>query len=104
MRKISFCEKHFCSLFSWALIRTFSLKLFHITDYINFIGLKKCKKEFNMLEIVLVQGFCPLKINITEFFNRFRLKLYSDTLQSWYYQLVHFAKKCALNYGKTYCS
>ena len=56
MRKISFCEKHFCSLFSWAPIRTFSLKLFHITDYINFIGLKKCKKECNMLEIILVQA------------------------------------------------
>ena len=46
MRKISF----------WAPIRTFSLKLFHITDYINFIGLKKCKKECNMLEIILVQA------------------------------------------------
>ena len=53
---VRFCEKHFCSLFSWAPIRTFSLKLFHITDYINFIGLEKCKKECNMLEIILVQA------------------------------------------------
>ena len=28
-----------------------------------------------MLQIILVQGFCPLKIKITQFPNRFCLKL-----------------------------
>ena len=32
-----------------------------------------------MLEIILVQGFCPLKIKITQFPNGFRLKLCSKT-------------------------
>ena len=27
-----------------------------------------------MLKIILVQGFCPLKINITQFSNEFRFK------------------------------
>ena len=27
-----------------------------------------------MLEVILVQGFCPLKIKITQFPNGFRLK------------------------------
>ena len=44
-------------------MRTFSLELFHRTN-LPFIALEKCKKECNMLEIILVQGFCPLKIKI----------------------------------------
>ena len=31
-----------------------------------------------MLEIILVQGFCPLKIKITPFLNGFRLKKGND--------------------------
>ena len=29
-------------------------------NLLQFIAHKKCKKECNMLEIILVQGFCPL--------------------------------------------
>ena len=29
------------------------------------MALEKCKKESNMLKIILVQDFCPLKIKIT---------------------------------------
>ena len=31
-----------------------------------------------MLEIILVKGFCPLKIKITQFLNGFRLKKGND--------------------------
>ena len=40
----------------------------------TFIALEKCKKECSMLKIILVQGFCSLKINITQFSNGFRFK------------------------------
>ena len=38
--------------------------------------LEKCEKECNMLENILVQGFCPLKIKITQFPDGFCLKLH----------------------------
>ena len=44
----------------------------------TFIALKKSKKESNMVEITLVQGFCPLKIKITQFPNGFRLTSFSS--------------------------
>ena len=47
----------------------FSLVLLEMTNYI-FRRLKKCKKECN----ILVQGFCPLRIKITQFPGGFRLK------------------------------
>ena len=31
-----------------------------------------------MLEIILVQGFCPLKIKVSQFLNGFRLKKEND--------------------------
>jgi len=34
---------------------------------ITFIAIEKCEKECNMLEIILVQGFCPPKIKISQF-------------------------------------
>ena len=34
---------------------------------------KKSKKECNILSIILVQGFCPLIIKITQFPGGFRL-------------------------------
>ena len=77
MRKISFCEIwSFWSLFSRAPIRTLSLELFHITYY--FYGPWKVLKKgaiMNMLEVILVQGFCPLKNKITRFSNGFRFNL-----------------------------
>ena len=41
---------------------------------ITSLGLKKCKKECNILEIILVQGFHPLRIKITQFPAGFHLK------------------------------
>ena len=65
MHKISFSEIwSIWSLFSRAPIRTFFLELFHRTFFFFFKALEKSKKECNMLEIILVQGFCPLKIKI----------------------------------------
>ena len=40
----------------------------------KFITLEKCKQECNMIEIILAQGFCPMKIIITQFPNRYHLK------------------------------
>ena len=37
------------------------------------LPLKNVKKECNILLIILVQGFCPLKIKITQFLGGFRL-------------------------------
>ena len=75
MRKVSFCEIwSFWSLFTRTPIGTFSLELFHIAYYINFIALEKCKKECNMIEIILVWGFCQLKIKITQFPDGFHLE------------------------------
>ena len=50
--------------------------LLQIANYIY--SLEKCKKKriryaFNF--IILVQGFCPLKIKITQFPNGFRLNI-----------------------------
>ena len=39
----------------------------------TFIALEKCNKECQIIEIILVQGFCPLKIKISQFPNGFRL-------------------------------
>ena len=49
-----------------------------ITD--NTAAVKKCEKECNMLKIILVQGFCRLKIEITQFLGgfHFRLKRFRD--------------------------
>ena len=46
-------------------------KLFLINYYINFVACKRCKQECNVLEIILVQGFCPLNIKSTQFPNVF---------------------------------
>ena len=37
------------------------------------IALEKFRKECDIVSVILVQGFCPLKIKITQFPNRFRL-------------------------------
>ena len=42
-----------------------SLILLRMTNYV--LALEKCKKECNILLIVLVQGVCPLKFKITQF-------------------------------------
>ena len=40
---------------------------------ITSLALEKCKKECNILEIILVQGFCPLKIKVSQFPGGFHL-------------------------------
>ena len=39
----------------------------HTRSLITFIAIEKCEKECNMLEIILVQRFCPPKIKISQF-------------------------------------
>ena len=34
---------------------------------ITSIAFERCEREFNMLKVILVQGFCPLKIKIINF-------------------------------------
>ena len=50
---------------------------FYLWCYYRFpiisIALEKCKRECDIVEIILVQGFCPLKMKITQFPNGFRL-------------------------------
>ena len=46
-----------------------------ITDNkLSSISLEKCKKECGIVEIILVQGFCPLKVEIFQFPDGFCLK------------------------------
>ena len=39
------------------------------------MALKKCKKECILALNILVQGFCLLKIKLSQFANRFHLKI-----------------------------
>ena len=50
------------------------------------IAPEKCKKECGMLEIILVQGFCPLKIKITQFPDVFYL--------NFFFRVLHVSLKC----------
>ena len=52
------------------------------TGVITPIAIEKCKKECNLAKNILVQGFCPLKIKITQFADGFHLNLFifSDVL------------------------
>ena len=59
--------------FPRAPIRTFLRSYF--IQLITFIALEKCEKECTMLEVILVKGFCPLKIKISQFLNGFCLKV-----------------------------
>ena len=42
------------------------------------MALEKCKKECDTVWIILVQGFCPLKMKITQFPDGFSLKLFGS--------------------------
>ena len=44
------------------------------------MALEKCKKDCNIHLIILVQGFCPMKIKITQFLSGFRLNHFQTTL------------------------
>ena len=52
-------------LFSRALTRN-SLWCYY-RELITAIALEKCKKKSDIVQIILVQGFCPLKIEISQF-------------------------------------
>ena len=52
----------------------FSLVLLQITNYIYTV-LEKCEKKCNMIKIILVQGFCPLNLKITQFPGGFYLNV-----------------------------
>ena len=53
---------------------------------ITSLAFEKCKKECNILEIILVQGFCPLKSKITQFHGGFCLnKLHPKSLTNMFF-------------------
>ena len=56
----------------------------HYRWFITSLALEKCKKECNMLWIIMVQDFCPLKIKITQYPGGFRLNFFS-TFTSYLY-------------------
>ena len=45
----------------------------HYSWFITSLALEKCKKEGNILQIILVQDLCPVKIKITQFRGGLRL-------------------------------
>ena len=63
-------------MFSRAPIRTFLRNYFIQLITLNFIALEKCEKECKMLEILLIQSVCPLKIKIAQFPYGFCLNSY----------------------------
>ena len=64
------CNMSFCSQ---ALIRSFSLVLLQTTIVITSRPFEKSKKECDIVQIILVKGFCPLKTKITHFPDGFLL-------------------------------
>ena len=47
----------------------------YFIQFITFIALEKCEKKCNKLVIILIQGFCPLKIKLLNFLMDFILIL-----------------------------
>ena len=83
--KISCQKMYFCEIghsFSRAPMRSFLWCYY--SWFITSLALEKCKKEFIILEIILVQDFCPLKIKITQFPDGFRL----NYLKQWRHSLL----------------
>ena len=61
------------SFCSQALIRSFFLVLLQTTMVITSLAFEKCKKECDIVQIILVRGFCPLKTRIAYFPDGFLL-------------------------------
>ena len=57
--------------------------------FITSLALEKSKKECNILLTILVQGFCPLKIKITQFPGGFCFNFF-DNLQGIFDQFLTF--------------
>ena len=68
MRLLKFVLRFFGLQYKEPFFRSFIIILI-----ITFIALEKCEK-CNMFEIILVQGFCQLKIKTTQFPNGSHLK------------------------------
>ena len=71
MSKISFCEN--LRVLKFVFSGSNKNLFFRV---ISFKALEKSEKECNMLEIILVQGFCSLKIKITQFPDEFCLNFF----------------------------
>ena len=54
-------------------------KLFwcYLRKWLISLAFRKCKKDRNILNVILVQGFCPLKTEIARFPTGFRLNIVS---------------------------
>ena len=66
------------------------------------MAIEKCEKECNMLENMLVQGFCPLKMKVIQFPNGFGLKTdlslicHNGTLTCHTLEIIYFFNKAVL--------
>ena len=72
----------------------------YFIQLITFIALKTCEKECNMLEVILVKGFCPLKIKISQFPNGFCLKV--NKKQFWGMKLNEICLSCSIKFAFTF--
>ena len=77
MRLLKFVLRFLGLQYKEPLLRSFIIQL--IT---TLIALEKCEKKSNMLEIIQVQGVCPLKIKTTQFPDGFHLKYNEIQLSS----------------------
>ena len=73
--KISCVRCHFVKVIFLCSHKNFSLVLLQITNYIYSLEKCKKKKKNTICIIILVQGFCPLEIKITQFPNGFCLNI-----------------------------
>ena len=80
----------------WSLFFRTPMRSFSLDNLLSSIALEKCKKECNMCEIILVQGFCKLKINVAQFpmnsvlsFREIYISIISE--RSWWHALLHLA-------------
>ena len=69
MRLLQFVLRFLGLQYKESFLRSFIIQL-----TITLIALETCEKECNMLEIILVRGFCPLKIKTTQFPDEFHFK------------------------------
>jgi len=65
----------------WHLFSRAPLSWCYYRKLITSIALEKCKNECDLVEIILVQGFFPLKIEITQFPDGLRLNFVSRQSQ-----------------------
>ena len=74
LRGMSFCEMW--QLFSLTLLGNFLCCYYRWLK--KYFALEKCKKECDIVLVILVQGFCPMKIKTTQFPDRLYRIIYLE--------------------------